>query len=105
MEMSTYYPGEYNNLDYNINNDRDYVNTPTSSLFDHLQSFVEDERCEGVLLNIPNGVGCACESSWCFISRREIHKCKESMGCNPDDITKIPKECMPCEDMLSLIHI
>jgi len=109
MEMSTYYPGEendnYNNPDYNINNYSMYVNIPVSSLFDHLQSFVEPgmiQRCEGMLLNVPNGVDCACESTWRFRSRREIHKCKYNLSVYPDDISKIPKECMPCEDVCSI---
>ena len=91
--MSTYYSGEDNDND-NDNDNSVYVNIPTSVPFDHVQSFLQPsmvQHCEGMFLNIPNGVGCACESRWCFISRREIHKCKESMGCNPDDITKIPK--------------
>ncbi len=100
MKMSTYYPGEDNDPDYNINNLPVYVNIPT--LFEQFVDPSMVQRCEGMFLNIPNGVGCACESTWCFRSRREIHKCKESMGCNPDDITKIPKECMPCEDVCSI---
>jgi hypothetical protein len=111
--MSTYYPGEendnyndnYNNPEYNMNNYSMYVNIPTSSLFDQLQSFVEPgmiQRCEGMLLNVPNGVDCACESTWCFRRRREIHRCKYNLSVNPDDISKIPKVCMACEDACSI---
>jgi hypothetical protein len=103
--MSTFYPGEENDPDYNLDNNSIHVNIRTSSFFDNLHPFVQPsmvQGCEGMLLNIPNGVGCACESRWCFISRREIHKCNASIGCNPDDITKIPKECMPCEDSCSI---
>jgi len=104
--MSTLYPGEDNDPDsYYINNNPVYVNIPTYSMFEQLRSFVEPgtiQHCEGMLLNLHNGVDCACESSWCWKTQREIHKCKESVGCNPDDITKIPKECMPCEEMCSI---
>jgi hypothetical protein len=98
--MSTYYPGEENDYD-NYLNISVYVNIPTSSLFDRLQPFVQPsmvQSCEGMLLNVTNGVDCACESSWNI----QKHKCNASIGCNPDDITKIPKECMPCEDICSI---
>ena len=82
--MSTYYPGEENDSD-NINNNLVYV-----------------QSCEGILLNVINGVDCACESRWCFKSRQEIHKCKYNLSTEPDEITKIPKECTPCEDSCSI---
>jgi hypothetical protein len=104
--MSTYYQGEDNDNDneiysdyININNFI-YVNMP--SLFDNLQSFVEDECCEGMILNVPNGIDCACESTWCFRNRRELHKCKYNLSTKPDEITKIPKECEPCGDTCSI---
>jgi len=113
LKMSTLYPGE-DNYNYNDNenenendNDNDNYNYNYNYIYNNpvyvnILNPSMVQRCEGVFLNIPIGVDCACESSWCFISRREIHKCKESVGCNPDDITKIPKECMPCEDICSI---
>jgi len=106
LKMSTLYPGEERDLDSNyIYYNEIYVNISTSSMFEHLRSFAEPgmiQRCEGMLLNVPNGVDCACESSWCRTTQREIHKCKYNLSVYPDDISKIPKECMPCEDTCSI---
>jgi len=103
LKMSTLYPGEDNYNDIDNDNDNDnYIYNYNNPVYVNILNPSMVQLCEGVFLNIPNGVDCACESSWCFISRREIHKCKESMGCNPDDITKIPKECMPCEEICSI---
>jgi hypothetical protein len=99
--MSTYYSGEDNDNDTDsdyIINPSVYTNIRTSSLYE--PSIIQ--RCEGMVLNVPNGVDCACESTWCFRSQQEIHKCKYILSAEPDDITKIPKECMPCADACSI---
>jgi len=96
--MSVLYPGEDNDYDSNyiVNT---LVNWTIPTRYDHL--YVDSsmvQRCEGMLLNVSNGVDCACKSTWRSTSRKEVHKCKQKVSTEPDDITKIPKECMPCED-------